>query len=140
MQVAVRPVAATGLPGGFDVTWDSPTEGPLTFGSTVAPLTVKGAVVPIDNYPRYDNPWSQTPFDAQVVKIADRPERRARLRDRPPIDHARNDHLVTTTTTTATATTTTTAAPDRAARSHVALSGRSGSRAMVSPLNDRPRE
>jgi hypothetical protein len=70
VQVAVRPVAATGLPGGFDVSWDSPTEGPLTFGSA-APLTVKGAVVPIDAYPRYDNPWSRTPFDAQLVKIAD---------------------------------------------------------------------
>ncbi len=56
--------AANGLPGGFDVAWDSPTEGPLTFGQT-APLTVKGAAVPIDAYPRYDNPWSTTAFDAR---------------------------------------------------------------------------
>jgi hypothetical protein len=69
--VSVRPVTGAGLPGGFDVAWDSPTEGPLTFG-TVAPLTVQGSVVPIDAYPRYDNPWSRTPFDSPVVRIADR--------------------------------------------------------------------
>jgi hypothetical protein len=67
--VTPRP-AANGLAGGFDVAWDSPTEGPLTFGQT-APLTVKGAAVPIDAYARYDNPWSTTPFDATTVKIAD---------------------------------------------------------------------
>ena len=71
VQVSPRPATPAGLPGGFDVAWDSPTEGPLTFGTT-APLTVKGGVVPIDSYPRYDNPWSQTPFDSPVVKIADR--------------------------------------------------------------------
>jgi hypothetical protein len=70
VQVTPRPVA-NGLPGGFDVAWTSPTEGALTFGQT-APLTVKGAVVPIDNYPRYDNPWSSTPFDSKVIRIADR--------------------------------------------------------------------
>ncbi len=70
VTVTPRPATATGLPGGFDVAWDSPTEGPLTFGQT-APLTDEGAVVPIDAYPRYDNPWSQTPFDSQAVKIAD---------------------------------------------------------------------
>ncbi len=70
-QVSVRPVTPAGLPGGFDVAWDSPTEGPLTFGTT-APLTAQGAVVPIDGYPRYDNPWSHTPFDARTLTIADR--------------------------------------------------------------------
>jgi hypothetical protein len=70
VQVTPRPVA-NGLPGGFDVAWSSPTEGALTFGTT-APLIVKGAVVPIDSYPRYDNPWSLTPFDSKVIKIADR--------------------------------------------------------------------
>jgi hypothetical protein len=70
VTVTPRPAAATGLPGGFDVAWDSPTEGALTFGQTT-PLTVKGAATPIDAYPRYDNPWSRTPFDATTVKIAD---------------------------------------------------------------------
>ena len=75
--VLAHPVAVTpkppvsNLPGGFDVAYVSPTEGAITFG-TDAPLTVKGAVTPIDAYPRYDNPWSHTPFDAKVVRIADR--------------------------------------------------------------------
>jgi hypothetical protein len=70
-QVSVRPVTPAGLPGGFDVAWNSPTEGPLTFGTT-APLTARGAVVPIGGYARYDNPWSHTPFDAKALTIADR--------------------------------------------------------------------
>jgi hypothetical protein len=69
--VQPRGTTPTGLPGGFDVAWSSPTEGQLTFGTTM-PLTVRGAVEPIDGYPRYDNPWSHTAFDAPVVKIADR--------------------------------------------------------------------
>jgi hypothetical protein len=71
VQVTPHPPAATGLPGGFDVAWTSPTEGTVTFGSA-APLTVGGRTVPIDAYPRYDNPWSRTAFDADVVRIADR--------------------------------------------------------------------
>jgi hypothetical protein len=43
----------------------------MTFGST-APLTVGGTVVPIAGYPRYDNPWSHTPFGSSVVTVADR--------------------------------------------------------------------
>jgi hypothetical protein len=71
VQVTPRPVTAAGLPGGFDVAWSSPTEGPITFGST-APLTVRGATVPIDAYPRYDNPWSYTAFDAPALRVRDR--------------------------------------------------------------------
>jgi hypothetical protein len=106
VTVTPRPPTASGLPGGFDVAWESPTEGALTFGSA-APLTVGGAVVPIDAYPRYDNPWSRTPFDAPVVRIADRDggvwldfargtrtlkaHRHDRDRDRHH-DHHRHDH------------------------------------------------
>ena len=70
-QVSVRPKTAAGLPGGFDVAWDSPTEGTLTFGTT-APLTDRGAAVPIAGYARYDNPWSHTAFDAKTLTVADR--------------------------------------------------------------------
>lgn len=70
VQVAPRPVASTGLPGGFDVAWQSPTEGLMQFGST-GPLTVRGTAVPIDTYARYDNPWSHTPFGARTITIAD---------------------------------------------------------------------
>jgi hypothetical protein len=71
VQVTQLAKKADGTPGGFDVRWASPTEGQLTFGST-APLTVRGAPVAIDGYPRYDNPWSHAPFDAKQITIADR--------------------------------------------------------------------
>jgi hypothetical protein len=35
------------------------------------PLTVQGKDAPISGYARYDNPWSHTPFDANVIRIAD---------------------------------------------------------------------
>jgi hypothetical protein len=70
VAVAPRPPVG-GLAGGFDVSYVSPTEGAVTFGTT-APLTVGGKVVPIADYPRYDNAWSHTPFDAPVARIADR--------------------------------------------------------------------
>jgi hypothetical protein len=71
VEVTPRPPAANGLPGGFDVGWESPTEGLVTFGNA-APLRVAGAEIAVDAYPRYDNPWSRTPFDATSVRIADR--------------------------------------------------------------------
>lgn len=67
--VTPRP-PANGLPGGFDVSYRSPTEGLITFGTT-GPFTVDGAEVPLRVDARYDNPWSHTPFDAPVVEIAD---------------------------------------------------------------------
>jgi len=56
--------------GGFDVTWQSPSAGTMTFG-TQADLTVDGAVVPLGDYPRFDNPWTQVPFGQRHVEIAD---------------------------------------------------------------------
>jgi hypothetical protein len=58
------------LPGGFDVLYASPSQGRMTFGWN-APLTINGSEVPLTGSPRYDNPWSQTPFDTPVVRIAD---------------------------------------------------------------------
>jgi hypothetical protein len=55
--------------GGFDVSWTSPSEGLLEFGST-SPFQVGGAPVALDGYPRYDNPWTQTPFGADQVNLA----------------------------------------------------------------------
>ncbi|MGH7789607.1 MAG: hypothetical protein ACRERC_22235 [Candidatus Binatia bacterium] len=61
--IAAAPVRVTALPplgtlaGGYDVAYDSPSIGALTFGWE-APLTVEGSEVPIAGYPRYDNPWS----------------------------------------------------------------------------------
>ncbi len=70
--VAVAPRAeANGLPGGFDVAYQSPTEGGVHFGTT-GPLTVRGSAVTLDTGMRYDNPWSHAAFGASVVRIADR--------------------------------------------------------------------
>jgi len=70
-EVNVTPRPANGaLPGGFDVSYDSPTEGVMSFGSTGA-LTVKGHDIPLDTGKRYDNPWAFADFDTQQITIAD---------------------------------------------------------------------
>ena len=56
VQVAARP-AVGALAGGFDVSYESPTEGAVSFGTT-GPLRVKGADVALDTGKRYDNPWA----------------------------------------------------------------------------------
>lgn len=60
--VTVTPRPPIGaFPGGFDVAYDSPSQGLLTFGWE-APLTRNGVEVPITDYPRRDNPWAQTDY------------------------------------------------------------------------------
>jgi hypothetical protein len=54
--------------GDFEVTWTSPSQGTLEFG-TQGPLLVDGAEVALDGYPRYDNPWTEVPFDAAEVGV-----------------------------------------------------------------------
>jgi hypothetical protein len=63
-------VGADGLPGGFDVTFASPTEGRIAFGQD-GPLTVDGDEVPLRNEARYDNPWAQVPFGSDTYEIGD---------------------------------------------------------------------
>ena len=41
---------------GFDVSYTSPTQGAMTLGWE-APFTVAGQEIPIEGYPRIDNPW-----------------------------------------------------------------------------------
>jgi hypothetical protein len=67
--ITVLPATQGGQPGGFDVVYDSPSQGHVTFGWE-APLTVAGVEIPQHGFPRYDNPWSQTPFDSQVADVA----------------------------------------------------------------------
>jgi hypothetical protein len=68
--VAPRP-ASNGLSGGFDVAYDSPSQGGVTFGWE-APLTVGGIEVPLGGYPRRDAPWSRTEYgDATTVVAVD---------------------------------------------------------------------
>jgi hypothetical protein len=68
-QVTPRP-ATGGRAGGFDVSYESPTEGAVGFGTT-GPLTVKGVDVPLDHGKRYDNPWAVANFGASSITIAD---------------------------------------------------------------------
>ena len=71
-DVDVTPRPANGdLAGGFDVSYDSPTEGTVAFGSTGA-LTVKGLDMPLNTGKRYDNPWALADFDQPKITIADK--------------------------------------------------------------------
>ena len=47
----------------FDVSWTSPSEGPITFGWD-QPLTVNGTDQPIADYPRIESPWARVAFDS----------------------------------------------------------------------------
>ena len=69
--VSVNPRPANGaLAGGFDVTYVSPTEGNVAFGTTGS-LMVKGADVPLNTGKRFDNPWALADVGAQQITIAD---------------------------------------------------------------------
>ncbi|MGI8939840.1 MAG: hypothetical protein ACR2JF_16815 [Iamia sp.] len=70
VEVVVRPVRDDGLPGGFDVTFASPTEGPMALGQDGA-FTVDGDEVPLRHDLRYDNPWAQVEFQSDRYEIAD---------------------------------------------------------------------
>src|SRR6185437_14313873 len=65
-----RPVV-NGLAGGFDVSYQSPTEGLVSFGTT-GPLTVQGKPIALDTGKRYDNPWALADFGASQITIADK--------------------------------------------------------------------
>jgi len=69
VTVTPRPAAPTELSGGFDVEYDSPSQGLLTFGWE-APLTVGGGKVPISDYPRRDAPWSHTEYGDPQTAVA----------------------------------------------------------------------
>jgi len=47
----------------FTVEWHSPSQGRVEFGWE-GPLVVAGEIVPIHDYPRFDNPWIQMPRGA----------------------------------------------------------------------------
>ena len=52
----------------FDVTYDSPSRGLVSFGWDT-PLTVAGAEIAQQDFRRYDNPFSQTEFDTEQTSI-----------------------------------------------------------------------
>jgi len=68
VAVTSRGPSQGGVSPGYDVEYDSPSQGRLTFGWE-APFLVRGVEQPLAGYPRYDNPWSQTPFDTRATRI-----------------------------------------------------------------------
>jgi hypothetical protein len=80
--VTVTPVT-DGLPRGtvppfFEVEYQSPSLGTVSF-SWEGPLVVAGEEIPIRDYPRYHNPWTQTQFLDKDLLLHD-PETGAGLR------------------------------------------------------------
>lgn len=60
-EPAVTPLGEEGdASAGFDVSWESPSVGELTFGWD-SPLTVEGEEVPIHGYARVESPWAAVP-------------------------------------------------------------------------------
>jgi hypothetical protein len=57
-----------GMPDGYAVVYESPSQGVMEF-DWHGPLVVAGLEVPIAEYPRYDNPFVQTPFGADRYEI-----------------------------------------------------------------------
>jgi len=51
------------------VVYDSPSQGRLEFGWR-GPLRRNGAVVPLHDYPRYDNPYIHAEFPAARIAVS----------------------------------------------------------------------
>ncbi len=65
---AVPDLQGDGLPDGYAVVYDSPSQGKMEF-DWHGPLVVDGLDVPIADYPRYDTPFGMTPFGDDQVEI-----------------------------------------------------------------------
>jgi len=70
LEVEPRPATDEGFPGGFDVVFDSPTEGEMRVGQD-GDFTVAGEEVPTRHDLRYDNPWARVEFQSRVYDIGD---------------------------------------------------------------------
>jgi hypothetical protein len=68
-EVAARPPASTGLPGGFDVQYRTLAGEELAW-STDGPLTAGGAPVELQPADRFDNPFLQVPFEGRRYEIS----------------------------------------------------------------------
>jgi len=73
-NVTVNPVTEglpdSAVPPFFEVEYQSPSLGTLTFGWE-GPLVVAGQEIPIGDYPRYDNPWTRTEFLSKDLLLQD---------------------------------------------------------------------
>ncbi len=50
------------------VTWDSPSQGKVTFGWG-GKFTVAGETVALKDYPRYANPWCKAEYDPEEIQV-----------------------------------------------------------------------
>lgn len=71
-DVRITPLAPFGerTHPAFDVEYDSPSAGLLTFGWD-APFTVDGPEVSLFHEQRFENPWADTEFNQRVTRIED---------------------------------------------------------------------
>jgi hypothetical protein len=60
----------TGESNGFDVLYESPSRGAMTYGWN-KPLAIKGAEAVQGTKLRYENPWSQTALNPTMIKFED---------------------------------------------------------------------
>ena len=60
--------AEDGVSPGFDVTYDSPSQGRMEFGWE-RPFVVAGAEVPLADFPRIDGPFGSVDFDGKDLSI-----------------------------------------------------------------------
>jgi len=61
------PLTASG--DALTVDYDSPSQGRLVMGWNDQPLTQDGTLVEVQNYPRYENPYSSSPFRDDVISF-----------------------------------------------------------------------
>jgi hypothetical protein len=68
IDVEARDPTEDGFPGGFDVEFESPSEGEMRLGQD-GPFRVAGERVPLRHDLRYDNPWAQVAFQSLVYEL-----------------------------------------------------------------------
>jgi hypothetical protein len=66
--IAVTRLGAGGPADGFDVRYQSPTQGEVRFGWT-RPLTVAGQERALGGYPRHDGPWGTVELDSTRYEL-----------------------------------------------------------------------
>jgi hypothetical protein len=71
-SVTPRPPGADGLPAGFDVTYQSPTQGTIAF-SSAGPLTVDGTEAPLHGTDRSSTPFGVVAAGAGQIELRDGP-------------------------------------------------------------------
>lgn len=64
VDVVSRGESAYGVSPGFDIVYQSPSQGEMSFGWD-SPFVVQGVIQSLSGFPRYDDPWAKVEFDTQ---------------------------------------------------------------------------